>query len=243
MSAKEEYNKCASGYEKATIRPMRKYAYEPTILRAIKSLKGKIVLDIACGEGVSSRMMKELGAKRVIGIDVSEKLIKKAKKTGGEGIEYFIGNVFSEDLLKFGKFDVVTGIMIIHYADSFDKLKKLLSNVSRILNPGGVFFALTINPTILPQGYKNYGIKISNAKKEGDSVLAELHDFDWNKMCEFTNYFWNKETYNNLLVQEGFNVEWFPGIVSKEGIERYGKQFWDDYFKNPIYIMIKASKK
>ena len=66
-NAKEEYNKCAIGYEKATIRPMRKFAYEPTILNAIGNLNGEIVLDIACGEGVSSRMIKQFGAKKIIG--------------------------------------------------------------------------------------------------------------------------------------------------------------------------------
>ncbi len=240
--AREEYNKCVKGYAKATIRPMRRFAYEPTILNAISEIKGKVVLDIACGEGVSSRMIKSLGAKKVIGVDVSEELIKKAKETGGEDIEYFVCDVFSEDLSKFGKFDIITGIMILHYSNSLSQLKKLIKNISNALNKKSIFYSLTINPNILVRGYNEYGIKISNPKKEGDSVLTELHDFEWNKYCEFTNYYWKKETYTELLESEGFKVEWIPGIVSKEGRKKYGKEFWKNYLKNPIYTMIKAIK-
>ena len=240
--AKEEYNKCAKGYTKATIRPMRKFAYEPTILNAISEIKGKVVLDIACGEGVSSRMIKSLGAKKVIGVDVSEELIKKAKETGGEDIEYFVCDIFSEDLSKFGKFDIITGIMILHYSNSLNQLKNLIKNISSALNKKGIIYSLTINPDVLAFGYNKYGIKISSPKKEGDSVLTELHSFEGDKYCEFTNYYWKKETYTKLLENEGFKVEWIHGIVSEEGIKEYGKTFWQDYIKNPIYIMIKATK-
>ncbi len=240
---KEQYNKYAKGYTEATIRPMREFAYNPTILNSIKNLKGKLVLDIACGEGISSRMMKELGAKKVVGIDISDKLIRKAKEVGGDGIDYFVSDIFSDNLSKFGKFDVVTGIMILHYADSLNKLKNLIKNISKALKQGGVFYSLTVNPKILSTGYKNYGIKISRASKEGDSVLVELHDFNWNKFCEFTNYYWRKETYNNSFQELGFTVEWLNGFISKKGVREYGEDFWKDFFKSPVYLMISVEKK
>ena len=241
-NAKEEYNKCALGYEKATIRPMRKFAYEPTILNVVRNMDGENVLDIACGEGVSSRMMKQLGARGVIGVDVSESLIKKAKEIGGEGTKYFLGDVFSEDLSKFGEFDAITGIMIIHYANSKEILLKLLKNIFNALRSGGVFYTLTINPEVLEMGYRNYGIQIGKAIEEGDSVKTELHDFEWNKFCDFTNYYWSKKTYENVFREAGFQIEWIPGIVSESGLKEYGEGFWGDYLKNPPYMMIKAKK-
>jgi len=132
--------------------------------------------------------------------------------------------------------------MIIHYADSKDMLLKLLKNIFNALKKRGTFYTLTVNPEILKTGYRNYGIQISKAEKEGDSVKTELHDFDWNKFCDFTNYYWSKETYENTFKEAGFEIEWIPGIVSDAGLKEYGELFWEDYLKNTPYIMIKSRK-
>ena len=98
-----------------------------------------------------------------------------------------------------------------------------------------------MNPETLKSGYKNYGIKLSKVKKEGDSVIVELNDFNWNKFCEFTIFYWDKETYTKILEEEGFIVEWLPGIVSNSGLDEYGEEFWKTYLENPPYSMIKAT--
>jgi 2-polyprenyl-3-methyl-5-hydroxy-6-metoxy-1,4-benzoquinol methylase len=82
-----EYDEIAKEYEEATIRPVRKWCHDYTIKNYITDLSGKRVLDIGCGEGVSTRMMQELGAKEIVGIDNSSKLIKRANEKGGDGID------------------------------------------------------------------------------------------------------------------------------------------------------------
>lgn len=237
------YDKIATGYEKATTRPMRRFAYDYTIKHYIGDLKNKKVLDLACGEGVSSRLMQELGAKLVHGIDVSQEMINLANKNNLTNIVYEQGDCMSPDLLVRDKFDVVSGMMLIHYAESKEQISILLKNIYSALNPKGVFYGMIVNPELQMNGYEKYGIKITpTANIEGSKSLIELHDFDWNKFCEFSDYSWSIETYEKIFKKEGFKVEWLPGVVSDEGINNYGENFWDDYLNNPVYIFIKATK-
>ena len=55
------------------------YYETPSILSLLGDLKGKIVLDIACGTGFSTRLIHRAGAKKTVGIDVSQKMVKLAK--------------------------------------------------------------------------------------------------------------------------------------------------------------------
>jgi len=241
--AEEEYNKIAQGYTDATKRPMRKFAYEPTVVNYIKEeIKDSKILDLACGEGVSTRLFKSLDAETVLGLDISQDLINIAKKTPESNIDYAVSDVFSDDLSKYGEFDIVTAIMLIHYAGSKSEIVNLLNKVKSCLKSGGLFYLLTINPKLAQTGYSAYGINLSGAKNEGESFETTLSDFEGNKFCSFTNTFWKQETYNQLFDEAGFNLEWFPGIVSSEGIKEYGEEFWVEYLKNPVYTVIKAYK-
>lgn len=238
------YDKIIDGYEKATVRPLRKFAYDYTIEHYVGDLKDKKVLDLACGEGVSTRMLHDLGAKTVHGIDISEKQIELAKKQEIPGVTYEQMDCMNDDFRGEGNFDVVSGMMFIHYAKSKEQIQKVLQNVHSALKDDGVFYAMTVNPDLLKNGYQEYGIKITpQGKTEGSEALIELHDFDWNKFCEFAIHGWSKETYQELFESEGFEIEWQEGVVSEEGIDKYGKEFWQDFINNPAYVIIKAVKK
>lgn len=237
------YDKITEGYEKATVRPLRRFAYDYTIKHYVGDLSGKKVLDLACGEGISTRMLHDLGAETVHGIDISKKQIDLARKQELPGVTYEQKDCMSEEFSTGEKFDVVSGMMFIHYAESKDQIKKVLKNVHSILADDGVFYAMTVDPDLLKNGYEKYGIRItSRGEEEGSESLIELHDFDWNKFCEFAIHRWDKNAYQEIFENEGFKVEWLKGLVAKEGVDMYGDDFWRDYLSNPPYAFIKAVK-
>jgi 2-polyprenyl-3-methyl-5-hydroxy-6-metoxy-1,4-benzoquinol methylase len=237
-----EYDKISKEYSHATERPLRKFAYEYSIRNSIGDLRGKNVLDLACGDGVSSRIMKELGAESVFGLDSSEKMIDLAKKSN-DNIGYEQRDCIKGDLSDLEKRDVVTGIMLIHYAESKKEIEALVKNIAAVLESEGVFWGLTVDPDYLTNGYDEYGIKITPlTSEEGGSALIELSDFDSNKFCEFHINSWSRGIYQSIFEKFGFDVEWIPGSVSNDGIEIYGKEFWADYLQKPPYLIIKASK-
>ena len=60
---------------------------KPNLLRILGDVKGKRVLDVACGQGFFSRALNAAGA-HVTGADIAPELIAIAKKLGPAGITY-----------------------------------------------------------------------------------------------------------------------------------------------------------
>ena len=52
----------------------------PQLFELIGDVKGKKILDIGCGAGGHDRKLIELGAKSVLGIDISKRMIREAEK-------------------------------------------------------------------------------------------------------------------------------------------------------------------
>ena len=72
----------------------------PATERLLEVQPGETVLDVACGNGVFSRRLAELGA-RVVAVDFSEKFVELARarteKAGyGDAVEYLVADATDE---------------------------------------------------------------------------------------------------------------------------------------------------
>ncbi|MFA6129528.1 MAG: class I SAM-dependent methyltransferase [Candidatus Omnitrophota bacterium] len=112
---------------------------------AYKFAKGYItakdVLDIGCGEGYGSDFMAGF-AKSVLGIDYDKDAVGYAKnKYHKAGLEFLLLDI--KNLESLGRrFDVICSFQNIeHIQDT----KKLLEDISGLLNDGGVFICSTCN--------------------------------------------------------------------------------------------------
>ena len=104
-------------------------------LTAKKFIQGKTVLDIACGEGYGSYLMKKWGAKTVQGVDIDQATIDKATDMfREEGLQYLC---HTAEELPFNdySFDVIVSFETIEHLDSADKF---LHEIKRVLKPGGI---------------------------------------------------------------------------------------------------------
>ena len=94
------------------------------------------VLDLGCGTGGHDRKLIDLGAKKVLGIDLSNNMINEARKnTNTDKIEYRIMSMNNIDTID-EKFDLVISSLAIHYIEDYDSLCKKVYN---LLNTGGRF--------------------------------------------------------------------------------------------------------
>lgn len=100
-------------------------------------VKGKRVLDVGCNEGYFSLMLKEFGAKEVIGIDADRIRLKKANFVlnvlGCQGIRYEEIDIFSESLFQLGKFDFTLCMGILHRVPNPYALLDRIARISDIL--------------------------------------------------------------------------------------------------------------
>jgi ubiquinone/menaquinone biosynthesis C-methylase UbiE len=100
-------------------------------------VSGKKVLDVACGEGYGSYLLKNSGAHDVLGIDISDDVIKSCRKNyESEGIRFIAGSAEDlPELLGDEKFDVIVCIETIeHIAD----VNMLLKGIKHVLKTDGV---------------------------------------------------------------------------------------------------------
>jgi len=101
--------------------------------------KGKDVCDFGCGAGGKSLWIKENGAKKVVGLDISEKLIDQAKDycKKEKNIEFYVQSITST-AFEDNSFDVVVANDLIEHVDN---PKKMLEEAYRILKKGGIMCA------------------------------------------------------------------------------------------------------
>lgn len=100
-------------------------------------VKGKRVLDIACGEGYGSYLLKQAGAESVVGVDISAESVMRARRSfATEGLEYVASDAKNlETLFAENSFDLVISVETIeHVEDPVDFLK----NLKRLTQPDGV---------------------------------------------------------------------------------------------------------
>src|SRR5699024_7098097 len=95
---------------------------QPSIKSMIPNLKGKIVLDLGCGDGHFSKYCIKNGAQKVIGIDISNNMIERAKEINGDdNIEFKCMPM--EDLnFTDQKFDLIISSLSVHYVKDYSAL-------------------------------------------------------------------------------------------------------------------------
>lgn len=106
----------------------------PAIRALLPAVSGRRVVDLGCGFGWASRWMREHGAASVLGLDLSENMISRAKAdTDDSKIEYRIADLETVTLPE-AAFDLAYSALTFHYIRDFGRLVR---TIHRALAPGG----------------------------------------------------------------------------------------------------------
>lgn len=109
---------------------------------AAQFVKGKKVLDLACGEGYGSFMLSN-EAESVVGIELDEGTVKHAiGKYFRANLEFIQGSILDIPLEKEKIFDV---IVLFEGLEHVDAHQQVLSEVNRLLREDGIFIVSTPN--------------------------------------------------------------------------------------------------
>ena len=108
----------------------------PALFSLLPDLQGKTILDLGCGVGGHCFEFVNGGAKKVVGIDISKKMLEVAEKENHHSKITYL-NLQMESLSQISeKFDLVVSSLAIHYVKDFEKL---VSDVFNLLNKNGLF--------------------------------------------------------------------------------------------------------
>lgn len=112
--------------------------------RLFPPLEGKAMLDLGCGYGWHCRFAAEQGAARVLGIDLSGRMLEEARKRGGGApIAYRLCAIEDYEYPE-NAWDMVLSNLALHYVEDLDAVFR---KVRRTLKPGGTFLLNIEHPT------------------------------------------------------------------------------------------------
>jgi SAM-dependent methyltransferase len=133
-----------------TVPPWVRSEHEARYVFAGRFVRGRKVVDCACGSGISSRRFAVSGAERVEAFDLSKEAIDSAKQGGGEGdnLQFRVASAVSLPVSS-GWADIYISLETIeHIQDD----RGFLSEVTRVLADDGVFICSTPDRTITNPG-------------------------------------------------------------------------------------------
>jgi toxoflavin synthase len=240
------YDSFAEQYKKIEDTYVYKYVFEPSTKILLAGVKGNEVIDVGCGSGKVTRLIKKLGAKKVLGSDNSIKQLRIAREIetkNPQGILYVLDDLVEKELMRCDKADFVTGIFVMQYSNSVQELEIAFKNIYLRLKRGGKFIGIVPNSKTPEQTNPKYGITCSvEGNFDGAKRVFNLVEND-KKILSIENKYYTKETYENSIKLAGFKkFKWVPLIVSKEGIEKFEVGFWDEFLDAPYVVGLVAEK-
>ncbi|QHW33759.1 class I SAM-dependent methyltransferase [Paenibacillus rhizovicinus] len=206
----------------------------------LPDLKGKRVLDIGCGFGWHCRYAREQQAESVVGIDISDNMLARARElTDDPKIEY--RRLAIEDLdYPAGSFDVVISSLALHYIERFDAVCR---DVRRLLAPGGSFVFSTEHPVFTARAAQDW-----HYGPEGEKLHWPVDDYyaEGLRQARFLEndvikYHRTVATLLNALIETGFSIRKLSEPQpSREMVETIPGM--RDELRRPMFLMVAADR-
>ena len=245
-----DYNqgRVAEQYQEAKQQPWRLRVEQFSLMKRIGDLKGKKVVDIACGEGHFTRLLRKAGAAEVVGVDISERMIDLARKQEAAeplGIEYRVAD--ARELVPRHDFDLAVSAWLLVYARDRHELAQMCQGLACWLQPGGRFVTFTTNPDVYSfqprPDYRKYGFEVKLADRvfEGAPIAFTIHLAD--SSLDIENYYLPVSAYESAFQDAGFRefAVHQPELAPDPEAGDDGA-FWDDFLKSPPAILLDCVK-
>ncbi len=214
---------------------------QPEMSRLLPDVRGKTVLDLGCGYGHNCAEFSDHGVARVVGIDISQKMLDVARqKSARPNITYM--NISMTEISSLGeRFDLVYSSLAFHYIEDFDKLMR---DIAGLMNTGGTLLFSQEHPiyTASENGQGHYildeqgnksGYCFSHYQASGrreDEWFVKGRVYYHRRFCDILN----------ALVNAGFCIETVSEPVPDE--QMIAKRPRSDTLHKPLFLIIKARK-
>lgn len=233
----DQYEGVAESYDQTfKLLPYREHIEAFSLFRLLGDLSGRAVLDLACGTGIFTRAIRQWGAAQVMGVDISEDMVRVARSHEADkplGIEYVVGDVST--LGNLGQFDVAVGVYLLGYVASREIMVQMGRSIARNLKPGGRLLTYFVSPELerTPGYYRKYGIDffVDAQIQDGDPMYFSLILGD-TVTPKLSDYYWSLEAVASAFEEAGFRaIRWVRPELSEQGRAQYGAAFWEEYLR------------
>ena len=125
--SEDQYDGIAEAYRDSRRLPFRRYVEAYSLFEILGDLRGTRVLDLACGDGFYTRMVKAAGALEVTGVDLSAEMIRLAEEEERArplGCRYLHRDAATLD--RPGQVDLVVAVYLLNYARTREELLRFV---------------------------------------------------------------------------------------------------------------------
>lgn len=206
----------------------------PSLRALLPEMKGRRVLDLGCGFGWFCRWAREAGAKSVKGVDVSEKMLERARAdTKDSAIAYERADLETFTIAG-GTFDLVYSSLTFHYLQN---LAALIEQIHGGLASGGHLVFSAEHPIYTAPSDPKW---IGNIWPLDRYLDEGPRTTDWLARGVVKRHR-TIASYINLLLQAGFRLnrieEWSP---SEAQIAANPK--WQNERQRPPFLLVSAAR-
>jgi len=246
IGTEDQYEEIGRKYNDVKSNPIVKYVEVPTFISMLSELKGAKVLDLACGSGFYSRLLRDLGAESVTGADLSSTMIAAAKyeeQLRPLGINYLVMDVTTMPAL--GLFDIVTAVWLLLYAPTEASLQAMCRNIANNLKNGGRFLTIVPNPNFITgRGDMEAYLLRAETLNPGEDIQRVRLDFLQSDTFSIEYTQWSFNFYEKALRHAGFeSIEWIPMQIAEQGLTQMGEDFWAQFRNNKPGIGLTAVRR
>lgn len=203
-------------------------------------LQEKSLLDLGCGYGWHCRFAKEQGASRILGIDLSRKMIEEAqKRNGGSEITYRVCGIDEYEYPE-KEWDCVISNLALHYVED---LEAVFQKVYGTLKSGGIFL-FNIEHPVFTSGIGQDWLYAANGEIQCWPID---HYFVSGKRhtnflgCDVVKYHHTLTQILTGLLNNGFSLEAVEEAKPpKEMLDIPGMR---DEMRRPMMLLVKAAVK
>ncbi len=225
----------------------------PNLLRLLDDVKGKKILDLACGQGVFTRELHSKGA-LVTGTDIAKELLTIAEEKGKASkvipkITYIRTSADDLYMLKDNTFDIVICILALQ---NIENMQKTVKEASRVLTTGGRFIFVLNHPSFRNprQSAWGYDEHTSMQYRRVDEYMSESHvkiDMTPGSKADkkFTVSFHRPlQVYVKALSKAGFTITHLEEWISHRTSEKGPKQRAEDRARKeiPLFMCLESKK-
>lgn len=140
-STRNIYDQSATDWARTEPRLLSDFTARPWVMDLCEPVLGRSVLDVGCGEGYCARTLKQRGAGQILGVDLSEGMIERARSREASErlhIEYRVGTATDLSFAADESFDMVVAVFLFNYL-TYQETEHAMREIARVLRSEGTF--------------------------------------------------------------------------------------------------------
>lgn len=213
-------------------KPHNAYYDRPNTLELIPEVKGKSILDAACGPGKYAEILISKGA-NVTGFDISPKMIELAKERNKGAGSFFVHDLSMPlDMFENESFDTVVCALALHYLPDWTLTMK---EFCRVLKPKGSLVISIEHP------FFEYNFFKSTKYFEVEHVKCTWKGFG--KPIEVNSFRRSLGECLSPLTNNGFYIDTLVEPKPTKEFENFDPRHFKELNEFPSFMCIRAIRK